>query len=367
MKELFSLHGTHVRMADQARLIFEIDGVYYNAHGIRVPEEDSFRDEEDDEDESPDRFWENAAEIAAQGLETPLQAVSVKELQSEIDDLFGLFGFRNRTGDFVIEPQYAFAFDFTCGLAAVNLNRTWYRSPSGSRSYENHYGYIDANGKTVIPFMYHDARPFNRYGTAVVETQEHSYLIDTTGSVIPGTEQYTFLHYYGYNDRYLEITFGEEPADPDGRCSDLIVGIYDTKKRKVLMEPSVEAFFDHDAFLEIWPIGKKNKFGFYEYEPYFLDENGTILFPWLLNKGFTHISPPNKALLSIVAIKKYTKKDVAAPNAERYDATPCYGLYSSKETLLLPMEYDSIREVADNIFVCRKGNEITVFAAEGND
>ena len=86
-----------------------------------------------------------------------LLSENVGEIIEEIDDIFGCFGFKNEAGEFVIEPQYAYAYDFTNGLAAVNLNRTWYKTEKGERYYENHYGYIDFNGKTVIGFNYDEA------------------------------------------------------------------------------------------------------------------------------------------------------------------------------------------------------------------
>lgn len=42
------------------------------------------------------------------------------------------------TGEFVIEPQYAYAYEFTNGLVAVNLNRTWFIFFKG--------GILNANG-----------------------------------------------------------------------------------------------------------------------------------------------------------------------------------------------------------------------------
>ena len=99
----------------------------------------------------------------------------------------GNFGFKNKAGEFVIEPQYAFAHEFTCGLAAVNLNRTWYKTEEGRRFYENHFGYIDDHGKTIIPFDYDEAWPYNKYGVAVVETLDDVFLINTTGKTISGT------------------------------------------------------------------------------------------------------------------------------------------------------------------------------------
>ncbi len=127
----------------------------------------------------------------------------LRTLTTDAYDGFGNFDYKNKEGEFVIEPQYAYAWDFTCGLAAVNLNRIWYRTPDGQRFYENHYGYINDKGKTIIPFIYDKAYPFNKYGVAVVDlTDTEGMLIDLNGDVIPGTDNLSFFHYYHYKIHY---------------------------------------------------------------------------------------------------------------------------------------------------------------------
>ena len=61
------------------------------------------------------------------------------------------------------------------------------------------YGYIDGNGKTVIGFQYDEARPFNKYGVAVVSKMTDSFfhLIDLEGNEIPGT-RFPYISYYDY-------------------------------------------------------------------------------------------------------------------------------------------------------------------------
>ena len=122
-------------------MIFCIDNAYFDINGNAVPDEFSFHKNHDDDDDDWYQYW-----MDDEGLPEPLKAESTVEPEWEIDDAFGNFGFKNKDGEFIIEPQYAYAHEFTCGLASVNLNRTWYRTPEGRRYYENHYGYIDGNG-----------------------------------------------------------------------------------------------------------------------------------------------------------------------------------------------------------------------------
>ena len=90
-----------------------------------------------------------------------------------------------------------------------------------------------SKGKMIIGFQYDAAYPFNKYGVAVVYDIETGWkLIDQAGQEVQGTRFDYLSKYYNYNDRFLEFSYeeriGEEP-----------VGIYDTKERKILMEPSV--------------------------------------------------------------------------------------------------------------------------------
>ena len=161
MKELFSIEtamksGRAITFADPSNLVFKgPNGEYYDAAGQRIeyvppvsPEEQKRREEEQETAEHAEHIRN-----VCSGLESFTDA----EIEWEIGDGFGHFGFKDLDGNVVIEPQYAWAGEFSHGLCPVNLNRTWYRSGSGSRYYENHFGYIDTNGKTVIPFRYDEA------------------------------------------------------------------------------------------------------------------------------------------------------------------------------------------------------------------
>ena len=141
MKVLFTKEGKRVHCADEEKQIFCIDNVFYDKNGkITAPVKSFYADFEDD-----DQWYREWMEY--EGIEEPLKSESIIEVEWEIDDGFGKFGFKNEAGEFVIEPQYAYAHEFTNGLACVNLNRTWYKTDKGKRYYENHYGYIDKNGK----------------------------------------------------------------------------------------------------------------------------------------------------------------------------------------------------------------------------
>lgn len=359
MKKLFSIQANRIRVADEERMIFCVDGNYYDKNLRVVDEEDSFKADYDDEYNPWDEYW-----IENEGIDIKLISESVVEVEYETDDVFGKFGFKNQEGEFVIEPQYLFAHEFSYGLAAVNLNRTWFKTEDGKRYYENHYGYINERGETVIPFMYLDAYPFNKYGVAVVLVKDKSYLrevlIDIEGKIIPGTEDIDFSHYYDYEDRFFEFSYTSSYEYDEEE----LVGIYDTKERKVLIEPSVEDFIEWDEdFIAIYKRNEEHGISSYQY---YINSKGEPSYKWLMKKRFAILEKPNKDLVTIVAIRKYNElignpSSYISYNGKKYDSTLIYGIYSSDEEFLVPLEYEAIREISTNIFACYKDGQITVY------
>lgn len=368
MKKLFSRNAKHVTLNDKERMILEFEpGGFYDLQGNPIKDTDglvsAWEYEDLDELRNPwnDEWTEN------EGIEEKLVSESTVEIKWEIDDGFGNFGFKNREGKFVIEPQYAYAYHFSHGLAAVNLNRTWYRGKNGNRYYENHFGYINERGETVIPFAYDEAYPFNKYGVAVVEDRKRSYLIDTNGEIVKGTESFSFEKYYEYDDRYFEYQNLGDDYDDDP------TGIYDTKERRVVLETSIDDF-DQWWGEDILRVTIRNgKMGESDFHEHFIDNKGQVVYPWLKDKGFAFVDKPNSLLLSIVSVSEYHQLPDDHPsgyfpiNGKKYDRTMKYGIYSSKEKFVLPLEYDGITELSENLYACKKDSVITIMQAEDSD
>lgn len=359
MKVLFSKKGSRVYLADKDRLIFGVDDSFFDAFGNEVAFEPGFYNPYDED--AQDEIWEQQQK-KNQGLEQPLESESTTEIEWEIDDGFGNFGFKNEAGEFVIEPQYAFAHEFTNGLASVNLNRTWYKTEDGKRYYENHFGYINERGQTIIGFQFDEAYPFNKYGVAVVSDILHgTWLIDTDGNEIPGTHFPHLSHYYNYEDRFLEFSY-----DDDGDY----IGIYDTKERRILIEPSINATFERNENL-ILVYEYKNAHNISDFQQYYIDSKGEVLFPWLYQKGFAHVCDPDLNNVTAVSVE-YTELHGQPCSHFHHDGKKrnrrfIYGLYSSKEEFLLPLEYDDIRNIGGNLWGCMKDGTITIVQTESTD
>ena len=117
MKVLFSKQAKSCYMIDKERLIFCIDDAYFDINGNEVPDEESFHKNRDD-DEDWNQYW-----MDYEGLSEPLMSETTVEPEWEIDDVFGNYGFKNKAGEFVIEPQYAYAHELLLYLHHRNIRR----------------------------------------------------------------------------------------------------------------------------------------------------------------------------------------------------------------------------------------------------
>jgi len=103
-------------------------------------------------------------------------------------EIKGQTGFIDKSGKVVIAPQFEDVEDFSAGLAAVKVRSnetTWCaRDASGSREgFTMKWGYIDKSGKFVIPPQFESAAPFAE-GLAVIHQCGEAFFIDTAGKVV---------------------------------------------------------------------------------------------------------------------------------------------------------------------------------------
>ena len=363
MKVLFQSKGSKVDCVDLTRRIISIDGKFVNELGEEIQVEENPHKSEAFTDYEEDGWYRPWMDYA--GLDEPLKSESAVEPVCEIDDMFGQYGFKNKAGEFVIEPQYAYAHEFTNGLAAVNLGRTWYRTEEGKRYYENHYGYIDSKGKAIIGFQYDDAHPFNKYGVAVVYSIEKGYmLIDQTGAEIPGARFDYISPYQDYKDRFLEFAYVQDRENEP-------VGIYDTKERKILLEPSVDSIMEWEEDCILVDV-RGGEYGINEIHEHYINGKGEIIYPWLYGKGFALVRRPDGNNVAAVAIAEFTEltgnpRSYFQHNGKKYDRKFEYGLYSSKGKYIILPEYEKIEKMGDNIWVCYNNGEILVVETEKGD
>ena len=119
------------------------------------------------------------------------------------------YGFIDKSGKFVIEPQFEFANDFCDGLARVKIDEKWgYIDKSGKFVIEpqfefaddfseglaivtinDEYGFIDKSGKFVIEPQFEYASKFSD-GISRVENNGKEFKIDTNGNVVSDLDSY---------------------------------------------------------------------------------------------------------------------------------------------------------------------------------
>ena len=75
----------------------------------------------------------------------------------------GKWGFIDKDGKVIIEPQYAEAHSFSNGYAAVKKDGKW--------------GFIDKSGKLVIEAEFSDVRDFNEQGNCFVQIENQWKLL----------------------------------------------------------------------------------------------------------------------------------------------------------------------------------------------
>ena len=301
MKILFQRRGSKVDFVDLTSQIISIDGKCVNELGEEIQVEEKLYKRESLDDYQKDDWYE--AWMDYEGLDEPLKSESVVEPICEIDDMFGQYGFKNKAGEFVIEPQYAYAYEFTNGLAAVNLGRTWYCTEEGKR-------------------------------------------------------------YYEYGDRFLEFSYEQ-------RTGEETVGIYDTKERKIIIEPSLSSIIELGEECILVDV-RDGEYGESDFHQYYVNSKGEIVYPWLYGKGFAIVRQPDVNNVAAVATSKYTEltgnpRSYFSHNGKKYDRKFEYGLYSSKGKYIILPEYEKIEQMRDNIWICYKDGEILVVETEKGD
>ena len=363
MKKLCELPAVGIWAAEPNRRIFKIGGgQYMDSHGNLCPYEEKFAPDSGSkafEDMLDIEYAEHIASVCS-GLER----FSSTKVIEEIDDCFGNFGFQNQQGDVVIEPQYAWVGEFAHGLCPANLGRTWYRTPEGRRYYENHYGYIDTNGKTVIPFRFEEANSFNKYGVAVVADDTGAYMIDTQGNEIEGT-RYPYLEgRIDYNERYIEFS----PVGPRyGDDAEDNVGLYDTKLRRILCEPKYEDFTQYDEDTICVTVSVKDRPG--DMRQWFINSCGEYKYPWQVGKNLAFVERPDEFGYAIVAFSTYIQAEETMENdiycfyknSKTFERRFWFGVMDELGEMVIPAEYEKIRHLGYGFYACEKNGITTVY------
>ncbi len=275
-------------------------------------------------------------------------------MDAEEREEYGRFGFKNAAGEVVIEPQFLCAHDFHHGLCAVAVKGPRYTGRNGKKFEQELWGYIDETGYMVIQFLEAEhACDFNKYGVAVVQADWNEYyLIDTKGNEIPHSRFAYIDPYSDYNERFLEISYGDPGLDTN-------VGLYDTKTRSMFVEPktcSIIAF--DDDYIAICESRINGIMGASDYHEHVIDSNKKEKYPALLDKDITGMDRPDENGYITVYKRTFFRDDSIRSGyyplfGHKYGCNQKYGVLDTEGNVIIPIEYDSIRET-DGVFVCTK-------------
>jgi len=179
------------------------------------------------------------------------------------------WGYIDKTGKFVVNPQFKKAYTFSEDVALVENT-------------EGKYGYIDMSGKLIISPVYKTALCFSEGLAAVVKENEKITYIDNTGK--------TILTLDANIETAEDFSDGLALVEANGKKS------FIDKTGKIVFDCPFENIYSfHDGFAAISMKSKEdNKYGF-------IDKNGKIA----INPQFDIVSPffENRALIKID--KKY--------------------------------------------------------------
>lgn len=129
----------------------------------------------------------------------------------------GKTGYINHDGEFIIQPQFHQGESFSEGLASVEISNKW--------------GYIDKTGQTIIPIQFDKAYPFSE-GLARIQIDEKWGFIDKTGRIIINP---TFDYAHDFHEGLAYVEIGEKSG-------------YINKSGQYTIMPQFETGGDEDRF-----------------------------------------------------------------------------------------------------------------------
>ncbi len=296
-----------------------------------------------------------------QGNGHELVPFSTVETVSDPDYEYGNFGFKDENGNIVIEPKYVSCIGFSYGLCPVAIHANDYEN--GSNPYDDlRWGYIGETGTTVIPFRYRQASIFNKYGIAVVQDEygENSYLINRKGKAVFRENNLDFCPCYDADDRFLEFSAGKYYD------ADFNIGAYDTKLRRILLEPVTDGIIEwSEDEVEVYEKGKANFEA--DFRQHYINSRGEELYPGLAGKGFNIVERPNASGYVIICFFQW--EEISEPcgssyflnlkDNKKYHRIEHYGVANLQGELVIPAEYDKIMDNKDGSFLCVKEDQET--------
>ncbi len=165
----------------------------------------------------------------------------------------GKWGFIDKSGKTVIDFEYDSVHDFVCGLCAVHTKTGWKfidadkneisaavysdvtdfsKNGLAGVNIDGKWGYIDRTGEIMIAPQYMSADKFAACSLAVVQTRNGFGIINAKGDFV-------------LEDKETSLSLYDDGYAVFANKNKTLYGIYDVKKKKVLIEPQYR-FISYD-------------------------------------------------------------------------------------------------------------------------
>jgi hypothetical protein len=214
------------------------------------------------------------------------------------------FGYIDKNGREVVPVVYDGASDFSEGLAAVGKNNKW--------------GFIDKDGKIVIPLMYNKVESFS-HGLAWVNKNGKWGFIDKNGKTVLPFE-YTLGPSSDATLQHISDNLVRVVKSSDGS-----EGLFDLSKRKLLFTADRIMNLSDNLIM----VQKNDKFGF-------IDPTGKIVLPI----QYAYVEDFHEGLAAV------GKKD---PKSRAIK----YGYMNKSGKIVIPYQYQSAGIFSDGVAVVR--------------
>ncbi|WP_019518684.1 WG repeat-containing protein [Faucicola boevrei] len=287
-----------------------------------------------------------------------LSALSMSAMACELEDDYQL--------------SQGLSFDYYCEFSDDEKNAVALAYRELAKSDDVRYGFVNRQGKLVIPAIFEEANPFSE-GLALVYKKDQPMFIDKTGKVAIALTDFDEVH---------DFSEGYAVSKKDGKWG------YLDKKGNFAIEPTYDDAYGFSEGLAL--VLKDGKYGFinpknqtvipFEYDEtsHFFYEDGLIY----AKKGEKYgiINKKNQVILPfdydyvdeelfyedlVLVAKIQGVDDMGEPKYK-------YGFANRKGKIVIPLKYDSISNFADGyatiikengddyqeIFIDTKGNVI---------
>lgn len=262
--------------------------------------------------------------------------ISIAQNLIPFQDENGKWGYKNSSGNEIVQPIYEDVEEFSEGLGGVRKDNKW--------------GFIDLMGKIIIPLKYQYLMPFSE-GVASIKLNDKWGCIDKTGKLIIDIK-YDFIDQFvkGLAPTYFNGVWG--CLNKNGKTIiPFKYGVLDLNYDSNLIRVN----FGGQMSEEDWSVANGGKWGY-------IDKSGKEIIPFkfdhaeLFRNGYASVTIDNKAGIinqngeTILDFKYLYVNLINDSMVIVMSDSMKNGIYDIKGNEILPIVYDDIFSYNDSLF-----------------